>query len=153
MRVHGESSRYYHDAVGLNARLDTLQAAVLRVKLRHLDGWTAARQRNALAYDQAFVARGLSAPKGPIRLLAPARPGERHIIHQYVILAPKRDQLILHLAQKGVQTEVYYPQPMHLQECFAHLEYRAGQLPVSEMGARESLALPVHPELQDGAID
>jgi dTDP-4-amino-4,6-dideoxygalactose transaminase len=141
LRIHGAPRKYYHQWVGLNSRLDALQAAVLRVKLRHLDEWTAGRQRNAELYRELLAG-------APVRLPRPAATTTRHIYNQFVILSDRRDALQSYLAENGVGTEIYYPVPLHLQECFAGLGYRAGDFPVSERLARESLALPIYPELQ-----
>jgi len=151
LRVHGEETKYHHQVVGLNSRLDALQAAVLRVKLPHLDEWIAARQRKAQQYELMFLDSGLSE-----EVQVPfVRPGARHIFHQFVIrvAADKRDALRSHLRDHDVGTDVYYPVPLHLQECFAYLGYREGDLPASESAARETLALPVYPELTDAQQD
>ena len=142
LRVHGSKEKYIHEWVGMNSRLDALQAAVLRVKLRHLDGWTAARQRNAELYG-----RLLSEKQVPVVPPASAAFTTRHIYNQFAILAPRRDELRQFLQQNGIGSEVYYPLPLHLQKCFAGLGYRAGDFPVSERVAHESLALPIYPEL------
>jgi dTDP-4-amino-4,6-dideoxygalactose transaminase len=145
LRVHGEEQKYHHRVVGLNSRLDALQAAVLRVKLPHLDAWTAARQRNAQQYELMFGDAGLSE-----RVDLPlVRAGARHIFHQFVIRARdgRRDGLREHLRARGVGTDVYYPVPLHLQECFAYLGYQKGDFPIAEAAAQETLALPVYPEL------
>ncbi len=148
MRVHGGKPKYHHAVIGGNFRIDELQAAVLRVKLRHLDAWTAARQRNAAFYDAAFAARALGA-----RLRTPrALPGLRHIFNQYVVRVERRDRVRQHLADHGVGTEIYYPVPLHLQGCFAYLGYRAGDLPESERAAGETLALPIYPELTQAQL-
>ena len=142
LRVHGSSvRRYVHEEVGWNSRLDELQAAVVRVKLPYLDGWNAARRAHAAAYDQ-----GLSGIEG-LRPLAPARAGEELIHHLYVVRAARRDALQAHLTKQGVQSGVYYPIPLHLQECFRQFGYRPGDLPVSEGAAADVLALPMYPEL------
>ncbi len=151
LRVHGEEKKYHHQVVGLNSRLDALQAAVLRVKLPHLDEWIAARQRKAQQYELMFLDSGLSEEvQMPF-----VRPGARHIFHQFVIrvAADKRDALRNHLRDHEVGTDVYYPVPLHLQECFAYLNYREGDLPASESAAQETLALPVYPELTDAQQD
>jgi dTDP-4-amino-4,6-dideoxygalactose transaminase len=142
LRAHGAKPKYYHKIVGGNFRLDALQAAIVSAKLPHLDGWTAARQHNAKRYDQLFGETGL-----PIGL--PAVVTNRHIFNQYVISVAKRGELQAYLKQQGVGTEVYYPVPLHLQECFAYLGYRAGTLPESERAAKETLALPIQPELTE----
>ena len=143
LRVHGSKPKYYHSLVGGNFRLDALQAAIVRVKLRHLDEWTAARQRNARTYDALFEEAGLAGTK--IKL--PAVKQNRHIFNQYVIQVENRDALMAHLKQNGIGTEIYYPVPMHLQKCFARLGYSGGSLPVSEHAANTTLALPIYPEL------
>ncbi|MGC4028225.1 MAG: DegT/DnrJ/EryC1/StrS family aminotransferase [Steroidobacteraceae bacterium] len=143
LRVHGMEPKYYHAYVGGNFRIDEIQAAVLNVKLKALDQWTAGRQRNAKYYDGAFADAQLGG-----KVITPAAgPGVRHIYNQYVIRAQQRDALRKHLAEAGVGTEVYYPVPLHQQQCFAYLGYRTGQLPESERAAAETLALPIYPEL------
>ena len=145
LRVHGSKPKYFHKLVGGNFRIDALQAAVVAVKLRHLDNWTAARQANAHRYDQLFNDSGLVG-KGHVAL--PAVRESRHIFNQYVIRAPgHRDSLLKHLHENKIGCEIYYPVPLHLQECFAYLGYREGDLPESERAARETLAIPVYPEL------
>lgn len=145
LRVHGAEPRYRHGIVGGNFRLDALQASVLRVKLRHLDDWTRARRRNADDYDRLFTIAGC-APRG-IKL--PVRRLEGHVFNQYVVQAAARDRLKAFLEKNGVGTEIYYPVPLHLQECFAGLGGRPGDCPVSERAAKTTLALPVYPELTD----
>jgi dTDP-4-amino-4,6-dideoxygalactose transaminase len=148
LRVHGGKPKYYHALIGGNFRIDELQAAVLRVKLKYLDGWTQGRQRNAAYYDKAFAAAGLG---GKVRTpLAVA--GYRHIFNQYVIRVPKRDALRARLTERGIGTEIYYPVPLHLQQCFAYLGYREGDFPQSESAALETLALPIYPELTEGQL-
>lgn len=147
LRVHGSARKYYHQWVGVNSRLDSLQAAVLRVKLRYLDGWTEGRQRNAERYRAQLAGRSL-----PVVLPEPAVWQTRHIYNQFVIRCQDRDRLQAWLKQEGIGTEVYYPLPLHLQACFSDLGYREGNFPVSERMARESLALPIHPELTDEDI-
>jgi dTDP-4-amino-4,6-dideoxygalactose transaminase len=145
LRVHGGKPKYYHALIGGNFRIDELQAAVLNVKLPHLDAWSSARQRNAAYYNGAFARAKLAAwVKTPV-----ARPGVRHIYNQYVIRAHSRDQLRRHLSEAGVGTEIYYPVPLHLQKCFAYLKAQAGDFPESEKAAQESLALPIFPELTE----
>ena len=147
LRNHGMAPKYYHKTVGGNFRLDALQAAVLSVKLPHLDGWTAARQRNADRYARLFQAAGLVG--GPVRLPALDVPGGRHVVNQYVIRAERREDLRAWLTEQGVGTEVYYPVPLHVQECFRDLGYVEGSLPESEKAARETLALPIYPDVTD----
>ncbi len=162
LRVHGERTRYYHELIGFNSRLDALQAAILRVKLKHLDGWTAARQANATHYDQAFAALGAATSDTPLAegglpLRVPWRAGGKssHIYNQYVIRVPagRRDPLRTHLRQIGIGTEVYYPVPLHRQECFRYLGYKAGDLPESESAAQETIALPIYPGLTPAQQD
>ena len=143
LRVHGGKPKYYHSYIGGNFRLDELQAAVLRVKLKHLDAWTAARQANAAFYDAEFAAAGLGA-----RLVTPPPSKDgRHIYNQYVVRTQKRDALRVHLGERGVGTEIYYPVSLHQQQCFAYLGYQAGDFPESERAASETVALPIYPEL------
>ncbi|MGB7924126.1 MAG: DegT/DnrJ/EryC1/StrS family aminotransferase [Pyrinomonadaceae bacterium] len=145
LRVHGETSKYHHRFVGINSRLDALQAAVLRVKLPHLDRWSDARRENAARYAQLFLDEGLTEAVG----LPFVRDHARHIFNQYVIRAgERRDDLIAHLKRNGVGAEVYYPLPLHLQECFRFLGHAEGDFPASEQAARETLALPIYPELR-----
>jgi dTDP-4-amino-4,6-dideoxygalactose transaminase len=146
LRNHGSQPKYYHKIVGGNFRLDTLQAAVIHVKLRHLDGWTAKRQGNASRYDRLFAASGLRS-KGLVQ--TPAVVATRHIFNQYVIRVPPRNRLQSFLAEKGIGTEVYYPVPLHLQECFGALGHKRGDFPESEKAADKTLALPIYPELTD----
>jgi dTDP-4-amino-4,6-dideoxygalactose transaminase len=149
LRVHGGKPKYYHSMIGGNFRLDELQAAVLTVKLAHLEAWTLGRQRNADLYDRLFRAAGLDATVGlPHRV-----PGHRHIFNQYVIRVPKRDALREHLAAAHIGTEIYYPVPLHLQQCFADLGGRPGDCPESEQAARETLALPIYPELTEAQLN
>ena len=148
LRVHGGKPKYYHALIGGNFRIDELQAAVLRVKLKYLDGWTAARQRNAAFYDDAFAAAGLGAELEPPR----AVPGQRHVFNQYIVRAQHRDGLKSFLAERGIGTEIYYPVPLHLQSCFDHLGYENGDFPESERAARDTLALPVFPELEPSQL-
>jgi dTDP-4-amino-4,6-dideoxygalactose transaminase len=142
LRVHGGKKKYYHEWIGMNSRLDTLQAAVLRVKLRYLNGWSEGRRKNAERYRTRFAALGV-----PVRPLKPAAYQTRHIYNQFVIRGERRDALQAHLKGQGIGTEVYYPIPLHLQPCYADLGHKKGDFPVSEKLAEESLALPVHSEL------
>lgn len=144
LREHGAKPKYYHALVGTNSRLDALQAAILRVKLRHLDRWSEKRAKNAALYDQLFEGARLTRPFREARA--------RHIYNQYVIRVPQRDALRQHLADRGIGTEIYYPVPLHLQQCFAPLGYREGDMPQSESAAREVLALPIYPELTEEQI-
>ncbi|MBI5048516.1 MAG: DegT/DnrJ/EryC1/StrS family aminotransferase [Deltaproteobacteria bacterium] len=143
LRVHGSKPKYYHKFVGINSRLDELQAAVLRVKLRHLATWTNNRIERAKKYDKLFQDVGLTDAVS----LPTARPYNRHVFNQYIIRVKKRDSLREYLAKEGIGTEVYYPVPLHLQECFKYLGYKKGDFPVSEKAAKETLALPIYPEL------
>jgi dTDP-4-amino-4,6-dideoxygalactose transaminase len=145
LRVHGGKPKYYHPFIGGNFRLDELQAAVLNVKLKHLDAWSAGRQRNAAFYGAAFVRANL----GESVQTPHASLGVRHIYNQYVIRARNRDLLRQHLAAAGVGSEIYYPVPLHLQQCFAYLGHKAGDYPQSERAAEETLALPIYPELTE----
>jgi dTDP-4-amino-4,6-dideoxygalactose transaminase len=143
LRQHGADRQYYHDVIGGNFRLDALQAAVLRVKLPHLAGWTEGRRRNAARYEELFAESGLS---GRVTLPA-AVPDCYHIYNQYVVRVPGRDAVKAHLEARKVGCAIYYPVPFHEQACFAYLGYRAGQFPHAEKAARETLALPVFCEL------
>ncbi len=144
LRVHGMEPKYYHQIVGVNSRLDALQAAVLRVKLKYLDQWTDARRRNAEDYDRLFAEAGVEEVVTPV-----VRPNRRHIFNQYTIRCSRRDELIDFLKRQGVGSEVYYPVPLHLQECFADLGYKPGDLPVTEQASRDCLSLPIYPELTE----
>ena len=145
LRVHGGATEYHHEEVGFNSRLDTLQAAVLRVKLPHLDAWSDARRERADAYTRMLSGAGLEGLVTPPYVV----PGARHIFHQYVIRvdAARRDALVEHLKSNGVGTKIYYPVPLHLQPCFSYLGHKEGDFPESERAARETLALPMYPEL------
>ena len=146
LRNHGSTRKYFHETVGYNSRLDTLQAAALLVKLRHLDAETAARQANAARYTELLA--GL-----PVVTPPTASYQTRHVFNQFVIRAPRRDELKQYLASRGIGTEIYYPLPLHLQECFRHLGYAAGAFPVSEEAARQVLALPIHSALSDEDLE
>jgi dTDP-4-amino-4,6-dideoxygalactose transaminase len=148
LRGHGSKPKYYHKVIGGNFRLDAIQAAVVSAKLHHLDEWTAARQRNAQTYDRLFLEAGLATADGAAsQVVLPTVATDRHIFNQYVIRVDRRDELQAGLKARGVGTEVYYPVPMHLQECFASLGHTKGDFPESERAATSTLALPVHPEL------
>jgi dTDP-4-amino-4,6-dideoxygalactose transaminase len=143
LRNHGSEIRYYHEQVGGNFRLDALQAAVLRVKLPHLDRWTSMRRDNAERYRQLFER---SACAGTVTL--PVAPDDRfHVYNQFVVAVPARDAVRAYLTDHGVGTEVYYPVPFHLQECFASLGYRRGDFPEAERASASTLALPIYAEL------
>ncbi|HIJ55595.1 MAG TPA: DegT/DnrJ/EryC1/StrS family aminotransferase [Deltaproteobacteria bacterium] len=143
LRAHGARPKYYHKVVGGNFRLDALQAAVVSVKLKHLDQWTRARQENAARYRELFDKAGLSEV-----LDLPVEKENRHIYNQFVIrVAEKRDELREYLKEAGIGTEVYYPVPLHLQDCFSYLGYNSGDFPVAEEAAQKTLALPIYPEL------
>jgi dTDP-4-amino-4,6-dideoxygalactose transaminase len=153
LRNHGSERRYYHSEIGWNSRLDAMQAAVLRVKLKHIDDWNQRRRIVACRYHGLLGAAGLTqtgaqsvSPQAPIALLA-VLPGAHHIYHQFVVRAFDRNRLRAFLTERGIGSEIYYPVPLHLQECFAYLGYRAGDLPESERAAKEVLALPMFPEL------
>ena len=155
LRNHGSRQRYFHEEIGWNSRLDAIQAAVLRVKLKHIDQWNQRRRAIAGSYDKLFRATGLvkdSAttvePQAPVALLQ-TRPEAFHIYHQYVIRAHRRDELRTFLTTRGIGSEIYYPVPLHLQESFAYLGYKAGDFPESERAAAEALALPIFPELRE----
>ena len=143
LRVHGAGTTYFHDEVGINSRLDALQAAILRVRLRHLEGWNEERRIVAGRYMMLFGEKGL------LDFITPPAelPGGRHVYHQYVVRAKHRDELMKYLAERGITTRVYYPLPLHLQRCFANLGYKKGDFPVAEALAEDVLALPMFPEL------
>jgi dTDP-4-amino-4,6-dideoxygalactose transaminase len=163
LRAHGSKPKYYHKLVGGNFRLDTLQAAIVLAKLKHLDDWTAKRQANASRYDALFEKSGLirdgfvqlprtafcSGTRDEGRGTGDESHSGRHILNQYVVRVLRRNELQAFLKEKGIGTEVYYPLPLHLQECFAYLGQRTGDLPESEKAANETLAIPVYPELGD----
>jgi len=145
LRNHGMEPKYYHHLVGANFRLDALQAAVLRVKLPHLDSWTAGRQRNASRYRALFADRKLTdLVRAPVEA-----PDRTHIYNQFVVRVPNRDGLKTHLDRAGIGTEIYYPVPFHLQQCFKPLGYTQGAFPHAEAAAQDSLALPIYPELTE----
>lgn len=143
LRMHGESTRYYHDEIGFNSRLDAIQAAVLEIKLKYLDGWTAGRQKNAAYYNEAFNNAGcdgiLATPK--------AVNGNHHIYNQYILRVKDRDKLVDHLREHNIGCAIYYPMSLHLQKCFEYLGYREGDFPESEKTANQTIALPIYSEL------
>lgn len=149
LRTHGAKKKYYHDRVGINSRLDSLQAAILRVKFRYLDQWSLARRENAQRYRELFRDAGLVS-SGVVRL-PPESAQSLHVYNQFVIRARERDKLRAYLGEQGIGTEIYYPVPLHMQECFKDLGYKAGDFPVSERAAGEALAIPVYPELDRNA--
>jgi dTDP-4-amino-4,6-dideoxygalactose transaminase len=169
LRNHGSPRRYYHDEFGWNGRMDAIQAAVLRVKLPHIADWNRSRQQHAATYDQLFASSGLISKQtssqtssqtpsqtsndgaAPVRLLARS-PQAKHVFHQYVIRAQRRDELRQFLVDRKIGSEIYYPLPLHLQPVFSYLGLKAGDMPVSEQAAREVLALPMFPELNEAEI-
>jgi len=146
LRVHGSQPKYFHKSIGINSRLDTMQAAILLVKFKYLETWTLERQKKAERYQLLFQ-DVLSSAKG--LKLPTIQYQNRHIFHQYVIRVPERDRLKKYLAEEGIGTDIYYPLPLHLQECFSFLKYKLGDLPNSERAAEEVLALPIYPELPE----
>ncbi|MCJ7830892.1 MAG: DegT/DnrJ/EryC1/StrS family aminotransferase, partial [Desulfobacterales bacterium] len=148
LRNHGSEPKYYHHVIGGNFRLDALQAAVVSIKLKYLDQWTAARQQNARKYAELFAVWDR---EGRIRL--PLAGENRHIYNQFVIrVSEERDRLRCHLTEAGIGTEIYYPVPLHLQPCFTYLDHQAGDFPAAEAAARQTLALPIYPELTDDQL-
>ena len=171
LRNHGAKPKYYHRAIGGNFRLDALQAAILRVKLKYLDGWTSRRQENAAAYRRLFDQAGVSTPAAKVGclflgcrevrcemeqragvVLPLELPRQRHIYNQFVLRSGRRNALMARLKRAGIGTEIYYPLPLHLQECFEELGHHPGDLPASECAARQCLAIPVYPELTEGML-
>jgi dTDP-4-amino-4,6-dideoxygalactose transaminase len=146
LRIHGRTNKYFHQWIGVNSRLDALQAAVLRVKLRRLDAWTEARRRNAQTYRELLEGAPVSTP-----VLIPYQT--RHIYNQFVIRCPERDKLQAYLKENGIGTEVYYPLPLHLQPCFGSLGNQKGDFPVSEQLANDTLALPIHQGLERADLE
>jgi len=150
LRVHGGKPKYYHKVIGGNFRIDTIQAAVLNVKLNYLDQWTRRRQENARRYETLFQQSGL-VQKEKVRLSEPVYRGSGskhyHIYNQFVLRVDKRDDLMAFLKQNGIGTEIYYPVPFHLQECFRYLGHKEGDFLESERAAKETLAIPIYPEL------
>ena len=150
LRNHGSPRRYHHQAIGWNCRMDAIQAAILRVKLPHVETWNQLRRRRAGTYDRLLADAGLVSKTSDSRVNPlQTSPQAFHVFHQYVIRAHRRDELRKFLADRKIGTEVYYPLPLHLQPCFAYLGYSAGDLPESERAAREVLALPMFPELTE----
>lgn len=159
LRVHGGQPKYYHKIIGGNFRIDAIQAAIINVKLPHLDKWSAQRRSNAEMYTKLFVEAGLAETTGKTKfnaknkVLLPeavyknSRVKNYHIYNQYIIRVEERDSVRKHLADKGIGTEIYYPVPFHLQECFSDLGYKKGDFPLSEQAADSSIALPIYPEL------
>ena len=145
LRVHGGKQMYHHEMVGTNSRLDALQAAVLRVKLKHLDGWTRLRRRNAALYDEVLA--GVDGVRTPLAL-----PHQLHVYNQYTLRVDRRDELRAFLTERGIGNGLYYPLGLHLQACFASLGGREGDLPNSERLTREVVSLPIFPELTEGQI-
>ncbi len=165
LRVHGGQQKYYHKIIGGNFRLDAIQAAVINVKLPHLNSWSASRRKNAKLYRKLFIESGLSEAEGKLffdnknRVLIPEAVYKTsavvnyHIYNQYIIRVEKRNELKEFLAKNEIATEIYYPVPFHLQECFSNLGYKKGDFPVSESLAETTLALPIYPELNDDQIN
>jgi dTDP-4-amino-4,6-dideoxygalactose transaminase len=150
IRVHGSNRKYFHDIHGINSRLDALQAAILRVKLRHLDQWAAGRENRANRYRRLFKEKGLSS-----HLNCPPVPAARfhHVYNQFTVRAQRRDELKEFLKCAGIPTEIYYPLCLHLQAAYSCLGYRLGQMPIAEQTSKEVLSLPVYPELTDAQQD
>jgi len=146
LRVHGSQPKYFHKWIGINSRLDTIQAAILLVKFKYLEKWTEARQRKAERYRELF--QDLLPFMADLRLPS-IQYENRHIFNQYVIRVPKRDQLRKFLIDEGIGTDIYYPLPLHLQECYSFLKHRRGDFPTSERASEETLALPIYPELTE----
>jgi dTDP-4-amino-4,6-dideoxygalactose transaminase len=154
LRTHGMRKRYFHDEIGWNARMDTIQAAVLEVKLKRVDAGNARRREIAALYDRLFRDAGLVGSSVADGVVLPwTDPRAEHVFHQYVIRAPRRDALRAFLAEEGVGSEIYYPLPLHMQESLAFLGYRKGDFPESERAADEVLALPIYPELRGDEVE
>ncbi len=146
LRVHGSQPKYFHKLIGINSRLDSIQAAILLVKFKYLEKWTGERQKIAEQYQRLFQD---FLPSAPDLRLPTIQFQNRHIFHQYIIRTSERDRLRQFLLEEGIGTDIYYPVPLHLQECYAFLKYRRGDLPVSEKASNETLALPIYPELNE----
>jgi dTDP-4-amino-4,6-dideoxygalactose transaminase len=142
--VHGARKKYKYELLGINSRIDALQAAILRVKLRHLNDWTQRRRSNAANYRELFTENGLVDKLG----LPSSEEGIFHVYNQYSICVPRRDELRSYLRDHGIPTEIYYPSPLHVEPAFAYLGYRNGDFPNAEVTCREVLSLPIYPELQ-----
>lgn len=156
LRTHGSKNKYFYDTIGGNFRLDALQAAVLRVKLKHLDDWHKSRIQNAVDYDGLFAESGLvknGLIQTPATVYKNSNASNYHIYNQYVIRVQRRNELQEFLKSNGVPTAIYYPLPLHLQECFSGLGYKIGDFPVSEKAAEEVLALPIYPELRKDQLE
>lgn len=155
LRIHGSTQKYYHEVIGCNSRLDSIQAAVLSVKLKYLDGWIRARQAKAKYYNKLFIEMGLSReqsgqyPNEEAIILPHIGDNTSHTFNYYVIRAKERDLLSEYLLKEGIGTQIYYPLPLHRQECYAHLGYKEGDFPEAERAAGETLALPIYPELSE----
>jgi dTDP-4-amino-4,6-dideoxygalactose transaminase len=150
LRAHGMRRRYYHDEIGWNSRLDSIQAAILEVKLRYLPQWNQQRRDHAARYDQLFETAGLTAQSTAEGIVLPITDSRAvHVFHQYVIRVPRRDELRQYLTDRKIGSEIYYPLPLHLQTSLAHLGYKQGDFPISETAAHEVLALPMYPELRE----
>jgi dTDP-4-amino-4,6-dideoxygalactose transaminase len=146
LRVHGRTGTYYHQWIGVNSRLEALQAAILGVKLRHLDSWSEGRQQHAALYRQRLA-------QVPVVMAEPVEYQTRHVYNQFVIRGANRDGLKAHLKAQGIGSEIYYPLPLHLQPCYADLGYKEGDFPVSEKLAKDSLALPVHSDMSNEDVE
>ena len=145
LRVHGSQVRYLHESVGINSRLDALQAAVLQIKMKHLDQWTEGRRRNAERYRQLFA----QTKHADRVVLPPTLSGNFHVYNQFTVRAPRRDELRSFLKETGIGTEVYYPVPMHLQNCYRDLGHQKGEFPLSEQAAEEVMSIPIYAELTE----
>jgi dTDP-4-amino-4,6-dideoxygalactose transaminase len=154
LRVHGSSPKYFHNIIGLNSRLDAIQAGILSVKMKYIDGWNKMRNKWANLYNSLFIKYGLlDKDKGPVYKIPIPAPYNYHIYHQYVIAAKERDKLKDFLKMNDIGTEIYYPLPLHMQECYKHLGYSMGDFPNSEYAALNTLALPIYPEINEEIIE